>query len=206
MALSEETAKEIREQLLSQIEKFPEEQREAAQEQIEAMNPEELEEFLIKNNLIKKEGQECVFCLIFQNKIPSYKIAETQDAIAVLDINPLSKGHILIIPREHRVFEKTPDNIVALIKKVTEKLKKYLEPKDVELSLSNATGHTIINLIPAYKDIKLERKQATKESLEALQKQLKLDIKEKKAKEVKEKKVEVKLEEKPLPKKPRRIP
>ena len=89
---------------------------------------------------------------------------------------------------------------------MTEKLKKHLEPKDVELSLSNATGHTIINLIPAYKDIKLERKQATKESLEALQKQLKLDIKEKKAKEVKEKKVEVKLEEKPLPKKPRRIP
>ena len=41
---------------------------------------------------------ECIFCLIAQGKIPSSKIYETDSLYAFLDLNPVHKGHTLIIP------------------------------------------------------------------------------------------------------------
>ena len=46
---------------------------------------------------------ECVFCKIGKGEIPSKKIYENDGAIAFLDIDPLSEGHTLIIPRKHFV-------------------------------------------------------------------------------------------------------
>lgn len=42
---------------------------------------------------------ECIFCLIAQGKIPSSKIYETDSLYAFLDLNPVHKGHTLIIPK-----------------------------------------------------------------------------------------------------------
>lgn len=43
----------------------------------------------------------CVFCAIAEGKIPSQKVLETPTALAFLDINPISDGHTLIIPKAH---------------------------------------------------------------------------------------------------------
>eukprot|EP01126_Amoeba_proteus_P037566 TRINITY_DN3881_c0_g1_i6.p1 TRINITY_DN3881_c0_g1~~TRINITY_DN3881_c0_g1_i6.p1 ORF type:complete len:151 (-),score=19.72 TRINITY_DN3881_c0_g1_i6:43-495(-) len=43
----------------------------------------------------------CIFCKIIAGQIPSCKIAETERAYAFLDINPLSEGHCLVIPKYH---------------------------------------------------------------------------------------------------------
>lgn len=43
----------------------------------------------------------CIFCKIIQGVIPSFKLIDTPLVYAFLDINPLSKGHILIIPKWH---------------------------------------------------------------------------------------------------------
>lgn len=43
----------------------------------------------------------CIFCQIAEGKVPCYKIAESKDFIAFLDIKPLRKGHALIIPKKH---------------------------------------------------------------------------------------------------------
>ena len=44
---------------------------------------------------------DCIFCKISEGEIPSRKIYEDKDLIAIMDLSPTSKGHSLIIPKEH---------------------------------------------------------------------------------------------------------
>lgn len=41
----------------------------------------------------------CLFCKIIAGKIPSFKLVETTKSYSFLDIGPLSKGHVLVIPK-----------------------------------------------------------------------------------------------------------
>ncbi|KAI1760925.1 HIT domain protein [Hypoxylon sp. FL1150] len=43
----------------------------------------------------------CIFCKIIKGEIPCFKLTENNNALAFLDINPLSKGHALVIPKTH---------------------------------------------------------------------------------------------------------
>lgn len=43
----------------------------------------------------------CLFCKIAEGSIPSYKIYEDDKVLAFLDINPVSKGHTIVIPKHH---------------------------------------------------------------------------------------------------------
>ena len=45
--------------------------------------------------------ENCIFCKIIAGEIPSYKVYEDENFLAFLDINPLSPGHTLVIPKEH---------------------------------------------------------------------------------------------------------
>jgi len=108
----------------------------------------------------------------------SSKIDENKDAIAVLEINPVSHGHTLILPREHiESKDKLPKSISSFVKKVSGKLKSKLKPKSISTENSNLFGHEIINLIPVYggdsEKEDGERKPADKEELAKLQKNLK---------------------------------
>ena len=169
MTLTEEEFKQVKEQLFKQIESFPPEQKQAAQQQIEAMDAEQLEEFLVKNNLIKQGN--CIFCSIADNDTPSYKIAENKYSIAVLDINPLSEGQTLIIPKQHKTIEETPDSF-KLAQEVAKLLKEKLNADDVKIESTSVQGHGLINVIPMYKDKKLERKKAEDKELYELQQKL----------------------------------
>ena len=56
----------------------------------------------------------CVFCAIAAGEIPSFKIYEDDRFLAYLDINPFSKGHTLVIPKEHYpCLAETPDGVLA---------------------------------------------------------------------------------------------
>ena len=57
---------------------------------------------------------DCIFCKIINGDIPSYKIYEDEFILAFLDINPVSPGHILIIPKEHTLDITTIDNDILL--------------------------------------------------------------------------------------------
>jgi len=57
---------------------------------------------------------DCVFCRIAQNSIPSYKVYEDQNILAFLDIGPVSKGHTLVIPKEHfATIDQCPADVLA---------------------------------------------------------------------------------------------
>lgn len=50
---------------------------------------------------------ECVFCLIISGEIPCFRVHEDEHTLAFMDINPLSEGHLLVIPKVH--FENLLD-------------------------------------------------------------------------------------------------
>ena len=117
------------------------------------MNDSELENFLAQNNLIKNsetEGEQCIFVLLSLKKIPSYKISENESAVAVLEINPVSRGHIIIIPKVHvqEISKETQD----FAKELSLKLKEKLSAKEMQIEESEMFGHKIINIVPIYDD------------------------------------------------------
>jgi histidine triad (HIT) family protein len=219
--LSEEQIKQIKAQLLKQIESWAPENRGSAEEQIESMNAEELEAFLMKNNMIKSKGEDsedkssCIFCSISSGETPSHKIAENKQAIAVLEINPISEGHIMVIPKTHVKSDKIPLQAFSLAKKVAEKIKAKLNPKKVDIITGETFEHGLINVLPVYEGehLGMPRKKASEEQLQELESKLAIKQKEKKEKKPKVKKEthpktpeEEQLEIKKLPKYPIRIP
>ncbi|MBU2104325.1 MAG: HIT domain-containing protein [Nanoarchaeota archaeon] len=196
--LSQEQISQIKNQIIHQIEStFPEDKKLFAKQQIESMDEKQLENFLIQNNMIKtsdKMGaqgismEQCIFCSIVSGKIASYKIDENKNSIATLEINPISKGHALIIPKEHiNSADKIPSQALSLTKKIIRRLKSKLKPRDVLIHSDNIFGHEIINVIPVYKDEKInsERISAKKEELEKIMEILKTKQKSKTAKKAK---------------------
>lgn len=193
--LSEEQTEQIKKQIIQQIEEnFPEDKKELAKQQIQEMNSEQLEKFIKQNK--STQTQQNPFRSIISGETPSYKIDENKNAIAVLEINPISNGHTIIIPKkpipEGKKILKT---ISSLAEKVAEKIKTKLKPKNISISSSNILGETIINVLPVYKNETLdsERQQAKPEELEELQKILKKErkeiIKKPKAEKLKEEKL-----------------
>ena len=194
--LPEEQIKQIKEQIIKQIElTFPDDKKNSAIRQIKAMNVEELEEFLTKNNMIKSsspgqgiEKPGCIFCSIISGDVNSYKIDENEQSLAILEINPISKAHILILHKEHNSDpKKIPKQAFTLAKKIAKKIKTKFSPKNVEISVSCVMGHCILNILPIYKNEKLnsERKQAGQEELLEIQKILEIKKKTPKIKKPK---------------------
>lgn len=182
---SKEQLESVRKQLIHQIEQtFPADKKEFAKNQVLIMDDSQLIDFLQKNRLLKvpdgdssepMQARECIFCSIVRNDISSYKIDENKDNIAVLEINPISKGHVIIIPKKHiESSGKLNQNSFSLAKKIAKKIKSKLKPKDVQILSSNMFGHEIINVLPVYKEEHLgsPRNQEKKENLEKLKNRL----------------------------------
>ena len=192
MTLSPEQTKQVKEQLIQQIEStFPKDKKAQALAQINSLDDEQLEKFLIQNNLIKEDGstpeasdqsqipnqenQKCIFCSIIFGEIPSTKIDENEKAIAVLEINPISKAHSIIIPKDHiEKKEDLPPEALELAQQIAEKIKKTFQPKDIQIANSNMFGHEVINVLPIYGDEtpNSPRQKAKPEELTEIQKQL----------------------------------
>jgi histidine triad (HIT) family protein len=56
----------------------------------------------------------CIFCKIARGEVPSAVVLETDDAVAFMDINPVNKGHLLLVPRAHHAgLADLPDDLAA---------------------------------------------------------------------------------------------
>jgi len=110
---------------------------------------------------------ECIFCKIIKGEIPSFKIWENDKIFCFLDINPLAKGHALIIPKEHYkdIFDIPSEDLKEIIffaKNLSAKMKDVLGAEGV--NLMNASGesaeqsvfHFHLHVIPRYKADGLE--------------------------------------------------
>ncbi len=182
--LSEEQSEQIKKQLVEQVGKnFPDDKKESAIEQINSMGPEELENFLKQNNMDFSDKQKCIFCSIVQKEIPAYQLDENENSVAVLEINPISEGHTLVIPKKHFSSEKEiPEEVFNFAKKISKKIKSNFKPKRVEVISSNLFGHEILNLLPIYDNEKIssQRKKANETELQEIQKKFQEETKEQK--------------------------
>ncbi len=208
--LTEEQTQQIKEQLVKQIsENFPEDKKDFAIEQINSMNQEELENFIKQNQMSGNEDGKCVFCSIISKEIPSYKIGENEKAIAVLEINPISQAHTLIIQKEHK-GEIDIQEIKELSEEITKKIKTKFKAKKIESFPTEFFGHKVLNILPIYKDetSSSKRKKEIPEELKEIQEILQEEIKEKKPKKEHKEKSKEEVKEKSVEKirLPKRIP
>ncbi len=62
--------------------------------------------------------EDCLFCKIVAGNIPCYKVYEDERTLAFLDINPINKGHTLVIPKVHvsKISELSDDGLVAFFR------------------------------------------------------------------------------------------
>ena len=104
---------------------------------------------------------DCIFCAIAAGEIPSFKIYEDNLVLAYLDINPFSKGHTLVIPKEHSsglldTSDETLAVLAARVKKVAAHLKSALPCDGFNILQNNgeAAGQTVMHIhfhiVPRY--------------------------------------------------------
>ena len=66
---------------------------------------------------------DCLFCKIVKGDLPSNKVYEDKRFLAFLDINPINKGHLLVIPKEHHdTFVNTPVDLIKDLVALTRRL------------------------------------------------------------------------------------
>ena len=108
-----------------------------------------------------------IFTRIAAGEIPSYKVAESEDFYAFLDINPLAPGHTLVIPRKveddyiFNLDEKTYEGLWAFVRKVAKAIKAAVPCKRVGVAvLGMEVPHTHIHLVPLQTEGDLDFRKA----------------------------------------------
>lgn len=119
-----------------------------------------------------------IFSKIAKGEIPSYKIAETENCFAFLDISPIAKGHTLVIPKQEidYIFDVEDDLLSELnifAKKVAKAIQKaYPCPKVGLAVVGLEVPHAHIHLVPLNSvgdlDFKREKLEFSKEEFEEI--------------------------------------
>lgn len=110
---------------------------------------------------MKKE--DCIFCKIANGEIPSRTLYEDTDFRVILDLAPATKGHALILPKEHaddlyELPEETAGKVLVIAKKMIEKITDKMQCDGFNLVQNNGevAGQTVshfhMHLIPRYRD------------------------------------------------------
>lgn len=104
---------------------------------------------------------DCIFCKIIAGDIPSTKVYENDDVLAFMDIGPVVKGHVLVIPKQHyNPLTAVPDDVLgkvmAVVKRVAQAQVDGLQADGVNVHQANGTAagqvvpHTHFHVIPRY--------------------------------------------------------
>ena len=131
----------------------------------------------------------CVFCAIAANEIPSFKVYEDEFVLAYLDINPFTKGHTLVIPKEHScgildASDETLATLVSHVKKVAGHLKNALPCDGFNILQNNgeAAGQTVMHIhfhiVPRYgkEEIGFTSHKGDMDELKALAERVRMQV------------------------------
>jgi histidine triad (HIT) family protein len=105
--------------------------------------------------------EDCIFCKIIKGDIPCAKVFENEHVLAFLDISQVSKGHTLVIPKDHKenVYELTPEiaqEIFKVVPQISNSIKEQFSPVGLNLLNNNgehagqAVFHYHLHIIPRY--------------------------------------------------------
>jgi histidine triad (HIT) family protein len=105
--------------------------------------------------------EECIFCEIVKGKIPCFKVYENDRVLAFEDINPISEGHTLIIPKAHaeNLWEISEEDLTAIhlaSRKIILAIREVFVPEGVAVLQLNGRGanqvvmHYHLHLMPRH--------------------------------------------------------
>jgi len=111
------------------------------------------------------DGNSTIFSLILSGEIPSHKVYEDDFVYAFLDINPLSRGHTLVIPKEtsptmDTLSASAASSLGSVLPKICRAIMKATDAKDYNIIQNNgeSAGQTVphlhFHIIPRYSDSK----------------------------------------------------
>jgi len=111
----------------------------------------------------KDNKVDCIFCKIIGGEIPAVKVLDEELVIAFMDINPSSKGHMLVVPKKHaeNIFEIPESDLVATVKAVkrcAKAVKEALHAEGITILQLNGKAsdqivpHLHIHIIPRWKN------------------------------------------------------
>lgn len=111
----------------------------------------------------------CIFCKIINGEIPSSKVYEDDDVLAILDISQATLGHTLVMPKKHyaNILEIPSDEytkVMLKVKDIANKINTTLKPNGINVlnNCGEVAGQTVmhyhVHIIPRYdnNDIKIE--------------------------------------------------
>ena len=118
-----------------------------------------------------------IFTKIIKGEIPCYKIAEDENYFAFLDINPVQKGHSLVVPKieDDYIFHLDDQTLAGLMlfsKKVAKAIEKAVTCKRISVAVVGLeVPHTHVHLIPITKESDLnftKKQQLSTEEMEKI--------------------------------------
>jgi histidine triad (HIT) family protein len=109
----------------------------------------------------KSQESKCLFCQFATGKIPTQKVYEDDFSLAFLDISPINKGHLLLIPKEHyanihEIPQELFSKLAINIKKLATVVKETVSADGINIGMNNgeAAGqvifHAHIHIIPRF--------------------------------------------------------
>ena len=112
---------------------------------------------------VNRHHEDCIFCKIVRGEVPSARVIETHESIAFLDINPVIRGHVLLVPKAHHAtLSELPDDLAAesarLVPRLARAIRAATGADGLNLIVNNgrAAGQTIDHghwhLIPRFVD------------------------------------------------------
>lgn len=106
---------------------------------------------------------DCIFCKIIDGSIPSTKVYEDEHVYAFMDVAPLTKGHTLLVPKQHvkdlfEMPEEVARNLYAAAPKIANAIKDAFKPQGMNTMNNNgafagqSVFHYHLHFIPRYDD------------------------------------------------------
>lgn len=106
---------------------------------------------------------DCLFCRIVDGELPAHTVYEDDHILAFLDINPVSKGHTLVIPKKHvarsdQLGPAETGELFATAGEIAKALVDAFAPDGYNLLQNNGAGagqevgHAHVHIIPRYED------------------------------------------------------
>jgi histidine triad (HIT) family protein len=95
---------------------------------------------------------DCIFCKIVKGDIPSMKVAESENFLAFLDIKPIKKGHVIVIPKKHFRWVWDVENIeeyFSFCQRVVNAQRKAFDTQQViSVIMGDEVPHAHVWLVP----------------------------------------------------------
>jgi len=135
---------------------------------------------------------DCIFCKIIDGEIPAVKVLDKDQVIAFMDINPASRGHMLIVPKKHveNIFEISEDDLSAVmnaVKRCAQAVRQALKAEGITVLQLNGKAsdqiipHLHVHIMPRWQNDRLsvsqwEMKEGDREELQEIARKVKEHI------------------------------